>query len=523
MPDLFKGLNKMSDEDIRLQISLFQSVNVGNAVKETSYRAVGKLIGLANMFAIKQDGTAGVFEFQEKGIEDVIVENVKKLKGMTRDELNVMLRDILIEKCNLLSMGSADDTSSDEKISILIIRETAKVYSLNEFMPPSLLAENISKKYYEQFMLRLHKELSKENEEEARITDNNLQQAMNAVSIEAKRDMSRKIIINEFSGRGLGRLIRTETGTKNLTAVVECVGLEPFNILRTLVMSVYDAVLGINRISRAILAQLVWVSVKANDEKITVNTDMLPGFIQADQRLVRDEEEKVLLLELSNRKELDKKISAGNLEIDKLNLKLNELLKKLKDENDDYNERKLIFQQLEGVREQYNDASTKTKDEIKKYYADVVSSKKKYDNAETDLKKRVIQVKELKTKITQKETELADNQKEYSVADQNVRVLTKRKWEKIEALWGKFFLGLTFEHQMFEELVIEFTDAEILKIEEYLKEMNDSTDVAAFAVKTEEDTVSEGTTISYAICMVANSKNAEIEYVGRHIRKIKKH
>ena len=58
MPNIFDGLNKISDDDIRLQIALFQSVTVGNAVKETSLKVVGKLVDFANMFTGKTDDTA---------------------------------------------------------------------------------------------------------------------------------------------------------------------------------------------------------------------------------------------------------------------------------------------------------------------------------------------------------------------------------------------------------------------------------------------------------------------------------
>ena len=214
MPDIFGGLDKLSDDDIRLQIALFQSVTVGNAVKETSLKAVGKLVDFANIFTGKTNDSANKINYQAKGVEAIVLSQIKDLKTSSRFELDEMFRNILIDKCNVLNADSVNESSNNDLISILVIREAAKVYSLNPYSSPASLAGSISKNYYEQFLNRLHKDLLKETPEQAKITDNNLQQYLNNAPIELIRNMSKKIILKELSGRGIGKLIRTETGIK---------------------------------------------------------------------------------------------------------------------------------------------------------------------------------------------------------------------------------------------------------------------------------------------------------------------
>lgn len=524
MANLFDGLKKLSDDDIRLQIALFQSVNLGNALKETGARTVGKIMGIANMIAGKSSAQESGNDYRTRGIEDIVIENINKLKSISRNELDIILRNTLIEKCNILVMNGLDENSGDELISLSIIRESAKVYSLNQNMAPSLLAETIAKKYYEQFLVRLHKSIIRENAEAAKITDNNLQQALNKASIEIKRDMAKRIIISEFSGSGIGKIIRRESNTANLTVIVDYLGLGAFDILNTVIMSVYDAVLGINRISRAIFAQFVWVCVKAYAEKLSVNTDMLPGYISADRQFEEDETEKVFLEKLAKKNIIEKEISKSEIELEKLKEKQMVILTALKKENDDYNEFRSEFQKLEGLKNLFLENAGKTKDEIKKYYADVVSTKRKYDNAEKDLKKRAEQAREILDKINERQAELSASKNASDLLNEELKVAVIEKANYRLEDWKKHFIGLSFDEGLFEVLVREFTNSEILKIEEYLEEMYRSSDISAFGIL-KNSNVSELTTeetskignIRNVVCMAGASKNAVIEYDDRYI------
>ena len=51
MSDLYSILNNLTDDDIRLQLAFFDSVTIGNAVKETGSRIISGLADMANSFA----------------------------------------------------------------------------------------------------------------------------------------------------------------------------------------------------------------------------------------------------------------------------------------------------------------------------------------------------------------------------------------------------------------------------------------------------------------------------------------
>ena len=542
MPNIFDGLTKLSDNDIRLQIALFQSVTVGNAVKETSFKAVGKLVDFANMFTGKTDDGANRINYQAKGVEEIVLSQIKSLKISSRLELDNILRNILIEKCNVLNMNVANESSSDDLISILVIREAAKVYSLNPYMSPASLADRISENYYVQFLNRLHKDLIKESPEQAKITDNNLQQYLNKAPIELIRNMSRKIVLKELSGRGIGRLIRTEAGTKNIAAVVECIGLDAFDVLKTAISSVYDTVLGINRVSRAMLAQLVWVSVNAYGTKFTVNCDSLPNYIPANMLAEQKEEEIKFLMLISNRKELATKIRMNNSEIEKSTAKLMNLEAKTQEKYKEYNELKDIFEDLEAKKNEFENNIDKPKEEIKKYYSDVISAKRNYDYVDLNLKKHSAQVSDLRIKLTQTKSDVEQYNSEFFASNEKANMIIVQKSTKLGILWHTFFNRFKFDTQIFEQVAIDFTNAEILKIEEYLKEMQDSVDLDAFSKKTiepeveneanEESKIDEvenetkeesriDEVLKCAICMVSDVKNAEIIYKKKNILVIK--
>jgi len=529
MPDIFDGLKKISDNDIRLQIALFQSVTVGNAVKETSLKVVGKLVDFANMFTRKTDDSANKITYQAKGVEDLILDQIKILNSSSRLELDEMFRIILIEKCNILNMNAANESSSDDLLSILVIREAAKVYSLDPYMSPASLAELISKKYYEQFLNRLHKDLLKETPEQAKITDNNLQLYLNKAHIDLIRNMSKKIILKELSGRGIGRLIRTETGIKNITAVVECVGLDAFDVLKTEISSVYDTVLEINRVSRAVLAQLVWVSLNAYAAKFTVNIDSLPNYIPVNMMEEQKNQEKEFLMLISKRKEFANKIRINNTEIGKLTSKLMKLEEKLQEANMEFNQAKERFEEIESKKHEYENNIIKTKEEIKKYYADVISSKRNYDYADSYLKKYTIQISELKNKLSQTNAQAEQYNNEFTISNKKANVLITQNSTKLRSLWDVYFYRFRFDTQIFEQVVIDFTKAEILKIEEYLEEMQESIDLNAYSIKiitpeVESAANEESKTdvvLNCVICKVSNSKNAEIVYNEAAIYKIR--
>jgi len=522
MPNIFSGLKKLSDNDISLQIALFQSVTIGNAVKETSFKAVGKLVDFANMFTGKTDGSPNKINYQAKGVEDIVLNQIKTLIISSRMELDEIFKNILIEKCNDLNQNSVNESSSEDLISILVIREAAKVYSLNPYMSPATLAQSISDKYYEQFLNRLHKDLLKESPEQAKITDNNIQRYLNKAPIELIRNMSKKIILKELSGRGIGRLIRTETGIKNITAVVECIGLDAFDILKIVISSVYDTVLGINRVSRAILAQLVWVSVNGYGKKFTLNRDALPNYIPANMIAERNDEETEFFMLISNRKELKNKINKTNLEVEKLTSQLVKLEEKHLEEYKVFNESKEKFEQLESKKNEYDNNIDKPKEEIKKYYGDVISAKREYDYAESYLKKHTMQISDLKNKLSQAKFEIEQYNSEYFVANEKANMLIIQNSIKLELLWNAYFYKFRFDTQVFEQVVIDFTKAEILKIEEYLKEMHDSDDLDAFSIKTIASEVGSESTeeapieevLKCTICMVSDLKNAQIRYTS---------
>lgn len=521
MVNLISGIKELSDEDIRLQIALFETVTFTNAVKTTGYKTVGKIFDFANKFAavFTEPNPNQKPENETFSVLDIVIGRVNELKNISRAELDHMFRNILIEKSNTLNENITMDSASNELLSILIIKEAAKIYSIDKYLSPTKQAERICQNYYEQFLYRLHKDLVKETPEQIKITDNNLQMHLKKSDIEDIRGLSKRITLTEFSGRGIGKVLRTEVGIQNLKIIIDYFGLESFDVIKTVISSIYDTVLGINRVSRALLAQFIWVIVKANGGTFSIKQQTLPSYISTKSGSNIELQDNEYFTILNSKKNLEENISNFTNEIENITNKIMEFQEKLLEENYEYNEAKYSLENLES-KKAYYDNNEVPKEELKQYYSDVILAKRNFDSVDSRIKKRTIQISDLRMKITVLKTENEECKKELISTSEIANKLTEQKTTKLELLWNAYFNRLMFEPQVYQRVVMEFTNEEMLNIEEFLKEMDDSTDIEAFSSKKIQLELQD-TMVCCAICFVSDKKYADIVYENRNIMIIK--
>lgn len=530
MSNIINELKYISDADLRLQIALFQSITVMGVAKETGYRAVKKIVQVANSFIGKSESDLEKIDYGIEGIVIAVKNNIKQLKTKTRPELIDILKENIIQKCNELKSGSLDEFSSEQLMSIVITKEAAKMYELDCDMPIGRLAQNISQQYYLQFLNRLHKSLLKENSEQIKITDNNLQQQLNKMPIEEKREFSKNIPLKEFSGRGIGSVLRKEKDTKYLEIVVQYMGMAVFDILETVIFAIFDRLAGFNRLQRALLAQLVWVSFGNRAVKLTVNYEGLPSYVPDYAKETQAIEEKEYRYILDRKKQLENNYEMYNSGIEKLKSRLLDSQVKLLEENLQYEESKREFEKLEAMK------GTKLAQENsdKEYFKDVVFYKKKYDEASETIKKRNILISDMKIEISKTTQELSECNAELKAVNEKAALLIEQKRAQISVLWKAFFYKFQFAEEIFESLVIDFAKKEIMLIEEYMKEMHDSNDIKAFGIKaitddkqengeeSNEENNQEKENLFNVKCSVGNGKKATIGYNDIFIKYIRK-
>lgn len=500
MPNIFDGLNLMADDDIRLQIALFESINMGGAMQETGHRAVSKIVEFANMFV-----GGNKIEYEVKGIEGIVRDKMIHYKTLSRYELDERLKQLISER---VLIGEQDDKAilSNDFLSIRVVREAAKIYSLSEYQSPANLADEIAEQYYTQFLTRLHKSLIKEEKAQAKITDTNLQLCLNKVPIEQKREMNKCIVLKEFSGRGIGKVIREEKGIRNLKNVVEYMGIESFDVLNTVIFTIYEKILGFNRLSRALLAQLVWVAVKAYGSRFSISSDLLPSFIRGEMSDRQMEEERTYRLMLAQRGELKDSVDNYREFIEGCKNKLMDYQLKLLEENSAYTSAKEKFHGLEIQKDQNHENS---------YYKDVIVSKKAVDDADAALKARTMMISELKMKQSNAQTMLEQSEAQLKTVLIKTEQITQEKSRNLSRQWIAYYYKFKFEDNIYNYIIENFTNSEVLRLECYLKEMHDCMDIAAFAKERKEE-------MDCTICEVSNGKNVEILYEAKFIKVIRK-
>lgn len=104
----------------------------------------------------------------------------------------------------------------------------------------------------------LHTRLQKQGKEEVIHTDQKIQDAMNAVSLDTKRQLQSALMPKEFSGRCIGRILRLERSTKYLSYTVTFLGYGCFDEVLSNVSAVFSAMRAFKRISRVLFAQMIW-------------------------------------------------------------------------------------------------------------------------------------------------------------------------------------------------------------------------------------------------------------------------
>lgn len=510
MMNLFDGVRKMTDDEVRMQIAMLRNVTLLNAAKETSGKVLNGLADIANAFA-ESFSKRTPFDFQVTRVSDMVEKEYIRLKANDRVQLEYDLKKLLIEKCREL-LPEEKEELSEERLSFLLAGEAAKVYGIHKFTTPANKIEEISISYNNALLSVIHARLVKQSREEAADTDQKIQEAMNAVSLDTKRQLQSSLMPKEFSGRCIGRILRLERSTKYLADTVAYLGYDCFDEVLSNVATVFAAMRTFKRISRVLFAGFIWNVKRVSRTSFKITENVLPAYMTQMQRQEFLPQEKEFRAALSGRIEAEQKFGKCEEILAKLEDKLLESKERMDLQQREYDELQMKFMGLESRKDDYMNGR-RPENETKDYYSEVNETKRQLDRAEADLEKQKNKLKEETDKRNKAESERNIAQLNFEVVkrktDEEVSVRAKR----IAKDWQAFFFRFSFEETLFERLVIGFTRDEVLAIEEMLKEMHDSRDLQAFTYELKgEDSVT--------YCTTAGGKNVEIVYRQTHILQI---
>lgn len=511
MMNLFESVRKLTDDEIRMQIAMFRNVTLLNAAKETSGKVLGGLADIANAFA-ESFSKRTPFDFQVIRVCDMVRKEYDRLKINDREQLEYELKKIIREKCRELipeETGEADD----ERLSFLVINEAAKVYGIHKYKTPATKIEEISAAYNQALLSGIHTRLQKQGKEDIIRTDQKIQDAMNKVTLDTKRQLQSALMPKEFSGRCIGRILRLERSTKYLSYTVTFLGYECFDEVLSNVAAVFSAMKTFKRISRVLFAQFIWKIKKAGNMVFTVSENVLPAYLEPVRRQEFILKEKEFRNVLTGRIEAEQNYTKCEYAMQNQEEKLSDVRQRLELAERDYEELQMKFMGLESRKDDYM-SGARPENETKDYYSEVNDTKRRLDRAETELSK-------CQAKYNEEEEKCKKAEAEKNTALLNLEVVKRKTGEEvsvraleIEKVWKAFFFRFSFEDELFEKLVIHFTRDEVLLIEELLKEMHDSRNTEAFVYEIKEE---EEKNYKVTYTVTTGGRSIKITYNKTHI------
>lgn len=514
MMNLFEGVRKMTDDEIRMQIALFRNVTLLNAAKETSGKVLGGLADIANAFA-ESFSKRTPFDFQVTRVCDMVRKEYDRLKANDRVQLEYELKKILTEKCRELVPEESEEPD-EERLSFLIINEAAKVYGIHKYKTPSGKIEAVSTAYNNALLSVLHTRLQKQGKEEVIHTDQKIQDAMNAVSLDTKRQLQSALMPKEFSGRCIGRILRLERSTKYLSYTVTFLGYGCFDEVLYNVSAVFSAMRAFKRISRVLFAQMIWKIKNTSHLTFTIAENVLPAYLDPVRRQEFMIQEQEFRAALAGRIESEQQYAKCEQAVTKQEEKAADAKQRLELMQRDYDELQMKFMGLESRKDEYMNR-TRPENETKDYYSEVNETKRRLDRAQAQLSKAGAKYREEEEKRGRAESEKNTAMLNLEVVKRKTEEEVRERAREIEKVWKAFFFRFSFEEDLFESVVIHFTRDEVLIIEEMLKELHESRNTGSFAYETKQE---EDHTESVTYTVTPGEKVIRIVYEKTHIMQI---
>ena len=316
----------------------------------------------------------------------------------------------------------------------------------------------------------------------------------------------------EFSGKGIGRILRLEKKTTYLKDVIQILGVQVFDEVAAYVTASVNVLKSFKRISCALMAQLVWKAKNAYGTGFGVNEKSLPSYTTEENGAMQRKEITdfhAMLKEIQTQKaaveEYDKKL-------DRLYEQVSKTGEKLQSEKDLLEKERVQFDKLASQKDEYN-AGKHSESDTKLYYSEVNNTNRRIGQYEQSVSKLEQKMKELDISTGECENNKENAAKESERMAKEAELREHELSEIIKNKWGAFYYKMTFEDEVFVQAVTLLTLDGRIAVERMMKEFHDTPDSQAF------DTPSSSGCI---ICDTVADGQVKLYHEGIHITKIGK-
>jgi len=507
MLNIFNGIRCMSDDELKTEIALLKKINLINAAKSFGNKALGTVADIANSF-IRSFSKDSIWDYEVVEITDMVRQEYEALSNLSRPMLLSQLKHQLAVKCGIAEEEA--DNVSEIRLSFMLCNEAAKLYNIEKYSTIANKIEQVSIQYNTDFYTALHAKLISQDKAASEIWDRKLQKRLDAIPIEDKRELQKKLFPKEFSGKGIGRIFREERGTKYLAQALPIIGLEGFDYISAYVGAAIHSVKSLTRISQSVMAQLIWRAVSICPLAFKADISILPSYIAMEQRNEADANELQFRQLLKKRVAVDKELTQLKNVINKNEEQIAELNEKIEASQKELDTLQNTFQKLEKQKAEFTSGKHNEYD-TKRYYSDVNETNRKITAYEAGISKQ----ERKRIELTKKHEALEGSAKEKKAEALEIRKQTDmglaQLAEKVKASWNRVFTDFTFADEIYGLVSVAFTREEMLKLEEMLYEIMQNGDIDAYDSK-------EG----MILCAVEKNMTAKIYHEGRHITAIER-
>lgn len=550
MINIFDGFAKLSDDEIRGQIALLKCMTLSNTIKERSQKAMKFLVDAAGGMFGRTQGTSEDDEIIPLlNIRKMVNDCFNDLREIQRNQLDMILKQELINKCCALGGYSFNEETTEDTIYIAIVREASKLYMIDDYKTPGQKTDEIHDKYYEHYLKVLQKKIIKVPPDKRGKIEMQLQKTMAKSDIGQLRQLAGELMMREFNGKTILDKIITAPNTNVLKKVIDVMGLGIFDGIDGVISTAYDSMLMFSRIERAILAQSVWTAANGYGKKLRLNDDLMPSYSSGLPQ-EEDEKERKLLILISREAQLNKVLQSILSDIDKNNRQLVIMEDVHERDKEKLNVLQAEYRELLESKDRLmadgNAIKTAFEDYIKinptKNNSDIEFRKLKqeYENLARNIRNLDLRIVSLEKTILRLSENLENQRLRIEGQNQSVAALREElicnvnefnevitlledeagyRSHVLKKKWKNFYFCLEFEDRVYENVVKQFTQREIVALERMLKEMDTCDTRSAFAngnmpveSKTMQTPDGADKMMTYTYCLVSGGKYAKIIY-----------
>ncbi len=323
MPNIFDGIAKLNDDDLRNQIATLEEVTMANAFGQMGRTISNKTASAFN--AIRKTFT-GKKKFVPPvvSIQDKIDQKSANLRELNRVALEKRIRKVLTEKVNSATFQVLEDPSDDE-LSAEIINLGMKCFSkekTNRYLTYGQKADIIRHRYDERMLSQIQEKLNNQTDDERRQTEKAIQKEIDAMSGEKKEELRKALNVEKINGEVVRKLFASTAGVSTVMIAMESAGFGAYIALTTVMHAFFTTFLGVtlpfaaytgatsalafltgpagiiiaggvellminknkNKMIYELAAQIVWLSVSTYGKKFTPNEEELPSWLPSMER-----------------------------------------------------------------------------------------------------------------------------------------------------------------------------------------------------------------------------------------------